>query len=165
MLTHPLTPIFGASATLIGANNQVDQNDYGASVELELATAAGTHTNRPVSGEILHLTFMTYETGSGAVLYPAGTLLIFASNPSVTAGDTAVTLAGRAQVIAQVTVAATDWQRDANGATATIYDQPVAFPPRSSLYLAWFHEDATSFNDAAGDDEILLVTAYIRRDS
>jgi hypothetical protein len=41
----------------------------------------------------------------------------------------------------------------------------VAFHNLQTLYLVWFHEDATSFNDAAGDDEQMILRLWYRRDT
>jgi len=158
MLAQPFDPVHEAGLTeLIGADEQVDQNDYSGSVAVSL----GLH----VSGEILQVTLYATETGTGAVLYPAGTLFLFDADPSISSGDTAMTLAARQTVIAQIPVTTGDWKTDANGASAAILDSPVAFHQVTSLYFAWLHEDATSFNDGAGDDESLDFNFWYRRDS
>jgi hypothetical protein len=158
MLTMPFESIQEIGVTeLVGADEQVDQNDYGASVEVALGTR--------ISGEFLHFTIYARETGTGAVQTPAGSLFILDADPATTAGDTAITAAERLTVIAEIPVAAADWQADANGASVTITDKPVAFHAVDTLYFLWFHEDATSLNDGAGDDEILEVNAWYRRDS
>ena len=142
---------------LIGVDEQVDQNDYGGSVAVSLPSLT--------SGEILSFVFYSTEDGTGAVQEPAGVLLILDADPAVAAGDTSITAAERVTVLGHVAVAATDWKSDANGASAFIYNQPVPFHEVSTLYLCWFHEDATSFNDAAGDDEQLECNFWYRRDS
>ena len=155
---HPLDAMLeGGLTELIGINEQVDQNDYGGSVAVALA---GTY-----SGEILSFAFYSTEDGTGAVQEPAGTLLILDADPAVSAGDTAITAAERVTVLGQVEVAAADWKSDANGASAFIYNQPVPFHELATLYFVWFHEDATSFNDGAGDDEQLEFDFWYRRDS
>ena len=162
----PFAPIHQTGlVSLIGINNQVDQNDYGASVKIDLAAAAGAHPNAPISGEILHLTLISREAGTGAVLAPAGVLYLFGADPEVDAGDTALESLARAAVIAQVEVETTDWKADAGGASATIFTKPVAFHALPALWAAWLHEDATSYNDVAGDDETLQLNAWFRRDS
>jgi hypothetical protein len=157
-LTQPFESIQELGVTeLIGADEQVDQNDYAASVEVALGSL--------VSGEFLQFTFYSRETGTGSVQTPAGSLFILDADPSIAAGDTAMTAAERLTVIAEIPVASADWQSDANGASVTITNTPVAFHAVDSLFFAWFHEDATSFNDGAGDDEILEFNAWYRRDS
>lgn len=166
MLTAPFDPIRKLGLiSLIGVDDQVDQNDYGASVEIDLVSYSGARVSAPISGEILQFTLISYESGTGAVQTPAGTLYLFSADPTISAGDTAMTAAERQTVIAAVEVEASDWKSDANGATATICNKPVAFQALSSLYAAWFHESATSYNDAAGDDEALAVSLWIRRDT
>lgn len=147
----------GGLTELIGTDEQVDQNEYGASVSVALA---GTY-----SGEILNVTFYTTEDGSGAILTPSGTLYIFDADPTIAAGDAVMTAADRITVIAQISVGAADWKSDANGASVTVFDKPASFHSLGTLYFAWFHEDATSFNDAGGDDEVLRTNFWYRRDS
>lgn len=161
MLSNPLYQIteLGLS-NLIGADQQVDQNDYGASVALTLGDGV-----RPVSGEFLSFLFYTAETGSGAVQTPAGTLLLLDADPAVSAGDTSITAAERFTVVGQIRVLASDWISDANGGSAFIHDQPLPFHSLTALYAVWFHEDTASFNDAGGDDETLQFNAWYRRDS
>jgi hypothetical protein len=144
---------------LIGINEQVDQNEYCNAV------IASLPSGQPMSGEILHVTLYTRETGSGAVLTPAGILYILDADPAVAAGATLITATVRRTVIAQIPIAAADWKSDAGGASVSVHNKPVAFHALKSLYFLWFHEDATSFNDAGGDDEILEVNAWYRRDT
>mgnify|MGYP001080208530 CR=1 FL=1 len=166
MLTHPFAPIHKLGpVTLIGPDHQVDQNDYSPSVALDLVAACDTRSAAPISGEILHVTLISTEAGDGSVLVPAGVLYLFSADPAITAGDTAITAAERATVIAQIEVETTDWKADANGASATVYTKPVAFHPLPALYAAWFHEDATAYNDAAGNNEQLQLVAWLRRDN
>jgi hypothetical protein len=161
MLSAPYWHITETALTqLIGSDEQVDQNDYGTSVAVTLGDGV-----RPCSGELLSFMFFSLESGSGAVQIPAGTLVILDADPAASAGDTAVSAAERVTILGQVAVAAADWQSDANGASAFIYNRPVPFHNLQTLYFLWFHEDATSFNDSAGDDEILQVKAWYRRDS
>jgi hypothetical protein len=162
-LTQPFNPIQELGITqLVGPDQQVDQNEYAASVAALLGPSG---YNKPISGEILHLTLFSRETGSGSVQTPAGQLLVLDADPATAAGDTSITAAERLTVIGAIPVTADDWISDANGASATIFTKPLAFHALHSLYLLWFHEDATSLNDAAGDDEILEVNAWYRMDS
>lgn len=144
---------------LVGINEEVNTDDYGASVQVSFGETA--------SGEFLAFMFVASETGSGAVHDSAGQLLIFDADPAISAGDTALVAAGAEHktLIGIVTVAASDWQTDANGGAAFIYNVPVPFHELGSVYLAWFHTDATDLNDAEGDDELLHVNAWYRRDS
>jgi len=161
MLSNPLYHITELGLTeLVGADEQVDQNDYGASVALTLGDGV-----RPNSGEFLSFAFYTTETGTGAILTPQGTLLLLDADPAVAAGDTSITAAERVTVLGHVKVLAGDWKGDANGASAYIYNQPLPFHNLQTLYAVWFHEDATTINSAAGDDEILQFNAWYRRDS
>ena len=161
MLSNPRYQITTTTrTTLVGADDQVDQNDYSDSIALTLGDGV-----RPVSGEILSAVFFSWEEGSGAVQTPAGTLLLLSADPAASAGDTALTAAERVTVLGHITVSAGDWQSDANGASVFVYNQPVPFHNLQTLYAVWFHEDATSLNDGAGDDELLAVQLWYRRDT
>ena len=144
---------------IIDKDDQVDQNDFSASVAL-----AVNIDDLPFSGELLSLVLVTSETGSGAVLTPAGTLILLDADPNVSAGDTALTLAEWQTAIGWVEIAAADWISDANG--GLVFKQiAVPFHQLGTIYAVWFHEDATSFNDAAGDDEEMHLNLWLRRDS
>ena len=161
MLTNPRYEMAEIGATeLVGADEQVDQNDYGASVAITLGDGV-----RPVSGEILSFMFYTHTTGSGAVLEPTGTLLILDADPAASAGDTDLAAAENLTILGAVNVEAADWTADANGARACIVDTPIPFHNLQTLYAVWLHTLATSFNDAGGDDEIMSMNAWYRRDT
>ena len=161
MLTNPRYEITESAHTiLIQSDDQVDQNDYSDSKSITLGDGV-----RPVSGEILSVMLFTWEEDAGAVQTPAGTLLFLDADPDVSGGDTALTTAERLTILGHVTVAAADWQSDANGASVCKLDQPVPFHSLNTLYAVWFHEDATSFNDGGTDDEFLSLKFWYRRDT
>jgi hypothetical protein len=161
MLTAPYYQITETgSQSLIGTDNQIDQYDYGEAATITLGDGV-----RPVSGEFLSFMFYSGESGSGAVQTPSGVLLLFDAPPVITAGDTAITLAARISIIGQVPVSASNWISDANGASQCVLDKPVPFHNLKKIYAAWYHTDATSLNDAGGDDEYLAFNAWYRRDS
>lgn len=161
MLTSPRFLIREIGITeLVGKDEQVDQNDYGGSVAVTLGDG-----NLPVSGELLAFSFHSTEEGTGAVQEPAGTLLLLDQDPAVAAGDTALAAAEHKTILGRVDVAAADWISDANGAIAYIYANPIPFHSLYTIYAVWLHTDATSFNDGAGDDEVLEFNAWYRRDS
>jgi hypothetical protein len=150
--------IEGGLTELVGKDEEVNTDDYGASVGVSLAETS--------SGEILSFAFYASEEDSGAVQDSAGKLLIFDADPSVSAGDTALAdVATWQTVIGKVSLVAGDWTTDANGGVAYVTDVPVPFHSLATLYFAWFHEDATDLNDAAGDDEVLDFNFWYRRDS
>lgn len=143
--------------TLIHSDDQVDQNDYGDACYLQLWG----------SGEMLGFHFLTLTEGEGAVIEPAGKLLIFKDAVTVTAGDTAITVAERVELIGMVQVNADDWQADANGASQYICCTPIAFPRADNyyIYFVFFLESAASFNDAGGDDEVMYFRVFYRLDT
>ena len=161
MLSNPLYHIYElASQSLIGINDQVDQDEYGDSIAITLGDGV-----RPCSGEFLSFNFTTRETGTGAILSPAGTLFLLDMDPAATAGDAALAAGTFGTIIGRIDVSATDWITDANGGNAYIPNKPIPFHNLQTVYAVWFHEDATSFNDGAGDDEYLSFNAWYRRDS
>jgi hypothetical protein len=147
----------GGLTELIGINEQVDQNDYCGSVGV---TLAGTY-----SGEILSIMLYSTEDGSGAVQTPEGYLYVFDADPSISSGDTSMTAAERVTVLGRAKVEATDWDTDANGGTAYVYDTPIPFHALATLYFVFKLTSATSLNDGAGDDEQLEFNFWYRRDS
>jgi hypothetical protein len=158
--TQPFEPIAGSGLTeLIGKDEQVDQNEYSASVALDVGI-----DDLPSSGEILSLVLVSIETGSGAVLTPAGNLILLDADPEAAAGDTALSAAEWQTVLGIVTIEAADWISDTGGA-AVFKQIAIPFHHLTSLYAVWDHTDATSYNDAAGDDEELHLNLWYRRDS
>lgn len=154
-LIQPFDEIRETGVTeLIGADEAVAQNQYSASVGVTLGTR--------ISGELIHITLFSR---GGDVLKPDGVLLVLDADPAAAAGDAALTAAERITVIGQILVETTDWQGDANGATASLVAELLAFHAVEALYFVWFHELATAFNSAAGDDETLEFNAWYRRDS
>lgn len=155
--TKPFSALLeGAVTELIGINEQVDQNEYAASVGVSLG---GTY-----SGEILQITLIATEDGTGAVIGQDGVLFFMDADPATTAGDTALAATEWPTVIAKIPVTGNDYSTDAGGGAVTI-TTPVAFHALSTIYVVYQHTGATSFNDAAGDDEQLEVNFWYRRDS
>ena len=155
---QPLSAILeGGLTELVGINEQVDQNEYSASVGVALG---GTY-----SGEILSFALYATEDGTGAVQDSDGWLLVLDADPATTAGDTALTAAEWVTVLGRARVTPADWITDANGGVAYIYDTPIPFHALATLYFVWLHKDATSLNDGAGDDEQLEFNFWYRRES
>jgi hypothetical protein len=158
MLTMPFDKIRESGVMeLVGINEQVDQNDYSGSVSFNLP---GT---QPASGLLLSFAFYATEDGTGAVQDSAGELLIFDADPNPTSGDTALTAAEWVTCLGRITVNAANWTTDANGGVAYIDDHQIPFHGVQTLYFVWFHTDATSLNDGAGDDEQLEVNIWYQR--
>lgn len=147
----------GGLTELIGINEQVDQNEYCASVGVALG---GTY-----SGEILSVCLYSTEDGTGAVQTPEGWLYLLDADPATSAGDTSITAAERVTVTGRWKIETTDWETDANGGTAYIFDTPVPFHALSTLYFVFKLLSATSINSAAGDDEQIEFSFWYRRDS
>lgn len=152
----PFMPIreFGVTE-LIGKDEKVDQNDYSASVSVDVSIKTP-----PTSGVIHTWAFFQSEDDGGAILSPAGELYIFDADPAVASGATAITSAEWITLIGVVDVAAADWVTDANGSCAYIADQPVYFHNVNTLYFSFKLTSSTAINSAAGDDEILEMNAW-----
>jgi hypothetical protein len=162
MLTLPQYGIQHIGVTeLVGKNEQVDQNEFGAEVEVTLTPTTG----RPVSGEFLSFTLYATEEGSGAVQDSDGELLIFTATTGVTAGNdgSGISAAEWQTCIGRIKVSPSDWTIEDAGGVAYICDKPIPFHDVQSLFFAWRHLDATSLNDAAGDDEVLDFDAWYVR--
>jgi len=147
----------GGLTELVGINEQVDQNDYSGSVGISLG---GTY-----SGEILSLALYATKDGSGAVQDSAGILYIFDADPLISSGDTSMSAVARVTAIGKIGIGAADWDTDTNGGLVYISNQPIPFHSMSSLYFVWKHLDATSLNDAAGDDEQMEFNFWYKRES
>ena len=155
-------PIEAGIQTLIGADEQVGVNNFSATLDYDLGQTYGATQVRPVSGEIQSILLVSSETGTGAVQEPTGWLFFMDADPNTTTNDAAITAAERATIIAQVEFFAADWDSDANGATAY---KTVAIPFHSTRYLyTIFRNEGAAINDVVGDDEIIQINLWYRRD-
>jgi hypothetical protein len=158
VLVKPFAGIVEAGTVeLIGINEQVDTDDYCASESVALGAAH--------SGEIVSVLLTTTEDDTGAILEPAGWLYFFDANPNTISGGVVMNVGARAFMLGRIKVEAADWDKDANGGSAYIFNQLVFFHSVSTLYVAFKLTSAVSFNDAAGDDEQLELNFWYRRDS
>jgi hypothetical protein len=155
-LVKPYSGILELGLTeLVGINEQVDQNDYSGSVDIDVSPGP-----QPSSGVIHTWAFYQTEDDGGAILSPAGTLYVLDADPAVSSGDTALAAAEWVTVVGTVTVGASDWTTDANGSVAYIVDSPIYFHRVATLYFTFKLTSATSINSAAGDDEQLEFNGW-----
>ena len=157
----PFQPVIELNVTeLIGIDEQVAQWEYSGSVAVNLGTAT--------SGVLLGVALYATETGTGQIISEDGILLVLDANPSVSPGDTHLVSGEWATIIGVVSISEDDWFEE-NAATtgAVIFYpcKPIAFHAISNLYFVYYHQGATSWNDVAGDDEILQLNGWIRVDS
>ena len=139
---------------LIGINEQVDPAEYGASVT---TTLEGT-------GVITKVCLIATEEGSGGILKPNGTLILFDTDPTIAFGDASITAGERVTILAQLTFSDTDYQEDANGASNCQATEETYHT--STVFASWFlAAGEPSFNDVAGDDEKLELNVLYSRDS
>ena len=148
---------------LVGKDEEVNTSDWGEDIAFTL---------RPedVSGEVLGINLVgrlfsaTGGTTGANIPVPAGKLFFFDADPGLSVGDTELTSGIHDNIIGEVVVAASDWYLDAKG-SAAYFDNPIAFYSLKTLYMAWFHTDATDINDATDDDEVLeMVFRYRTED-
>ena len=139
---------------LIGVDDQVSQDQYSGSVEVVLP--------EELSGEILGVTF--YSTG-GLIIVESGELFFFDVDPSIAVGAAGIGAAQWPTSIGNIPVAPSDWTADGDGAHANIKKEPVTIHSVSSLFLSYKHTGTTQWNSLSGDDELLQVNLWIRRDS
>ena len=142
---------------LVGIDEQIDQNDLGGAVSVALSSEGH-------SGEILNVTLVSTEDGSGAVQVPDCTLFVFNADPDIDPGDVAMAAASRLLEVGQVTFATGDWKSDANGASQT-KAVALSFERVTALWFALLNASATGLNDAAGDDEQIELIFRYRRDN
>lgn len=161
---RPFSPVKECGLTeLVGINEQVDQGEIGASVGIAVPDIPENRASDP-SGEILSVTLYLTEDGTGTLFAADGTLIILDADPASSAGDASLSAAEAVTVLALVPVVDADWLANATGYIA---NKIVAIPfhTGTTLYFVWFHQDATSLNDVAGDDFQLEMNCWYRRDS
>lgn len=151
----PFTGMVPITDTLVDVDEQIDQNDYGASVGV---SAAGQ------SGELLSLVLYSHESGSGAIMVPDCEVYIFNSDPAISFGATSLSTAAWDACIGMVEIDTADWRSDANGGMVS---KAIAIPfyASSGLWFALKNLSATAINSAAGDEESITFQAFYRRDS
>jgi len=148
---------------LVGKDETLAPTNYAGSVEIPL------DANGSASGEILGVTLIQREEGSGSLLSVDGDLIILNADPSIAAN--AVTLGAAAaiwqSIVGAIPIANSDWRptstEDANGQYVHKI-QAIPFESARSLWATFFLASATTMNDAGGDDEILECILRYRRD-
>ena len=134
---------------ITGINEQVDQNEFGASRLLNIV-------GRQHDGKITMITLIATEDGTGAILGNAITLYFFRSDPVIGVGDADLSIADANACIGKIEVYEGDWETFASSGIATITPNfPYTSDGSGSIYCACVNRSATSYNSAAGDDEQL----------
>jgi len=153
-------PIEVGLTQLIGIDDvEVSLNDFSATADLAIGATYGAGNARLVSGEIQSILLVS---SGAAVQVPAGWLFFFDVDPDTTSGDTALQLVDRQAIIGQVEIGAADWDTDATAATAY---KAVAIPFHAvdTLYVV-FRNESAAINNVAGDDELIQINVWYRRD-
>jgi len=146
----------GGLTELIGIDEQVNTSQYNASIGVALA---GTY-----SGEIVKICLYATEDDTGIIIAENATLIILDADPATATAAIAIGAAERITIIAHFAFAGADYQSDANGAS-NCQSTTEAFHSLATLYFLYFHEGATQWNSAAGDQEQLQFNFWYRRES
>ncbi len=154
ILETGLLELIGEDSTEVSASG-----DYSNTADLALG---GTF-----SGEILSFMLASHENGSGAVQEGNGVMYFFDADPDVSAGDTALAVIGaeHATIIGITQIQAGDWDSDASGA---VVHKTVAIPFHAiaTVFAVYRNTDASAvWNSAVGDNEVLDINMWFRRDS
>lgn len=143
---------------LIGKDEQVAQNQFGAHVEISIGASG-----KNVSGEILNVVIIS---SGGDKIGEAGRLYFFDADPTITAGAGDMTLAEAKLLIGQIEIAASDWKNAGGTPTVkTVFKEvAIGFHAVPSIFAAYFHAGATQINSAGGDDEVFDFNVWYRTD-
>jgi len=141
-----------ATATLVGADDAVAVSKFTNSAKIELPG--------PMSGDIVSVTLVSTETGTGAVQSVTGDLLFLSADPDVSAGDADLTAAEWKTVIGRIPVTSDKWVSKTAG--AVWFDEVlVPFEELDGLWAVFIMDSGSSMNSAAGDDEILELQVRV----
>ena len=142
---------------LIGKDEAVAVNDWCVEASFTLPVPDS-------NGQVLGITLNTRKDdatgGTGTILLPSGRLMVFDSAPSITVGDAALASGVHETVLGSVAIANGDWYTDTMGSIVT-KETLIPFYSLKTLYFAFYYTLATGMNSAAGDDEIMEMTAQI----
>ena len=150
-----VTALIGKDDAEITAGEYTNTADFALSADLD------------ESGEILSVLLVSSESGSGAVQTPAGVLYFFDADPDTSAGDTALVAAGveHKTLLGFVTINSTDWVSDASGGAA-FKAVSIPFHITATIYAVFQTAvGAGAINSAVGDDEMIDLNFWYRRDS
>ena len=153
-------PIETALYTIIGADDAVGINQFSGTVDIDIGQTYGDTQVRIVAGEIQSI--LLVSSAAAAPIEPTGWLFFMDADPATGVGDAALALVDRQALIAQVEIVAADWDSDATAASAY---KVVALPFHDVRYLyTVFRNEGLHINDAGGDDEVICVKLWYRRD-
>lgn len=138
---------------VVGINEQVDASEYADEVSF---APVGT-------GKIVKICVITSETGSGVILTPAVNIIFFDADPTITVGDASITAAEAATIVADLSFSAADYQTDAaQGHNCQEVEESFHSITFATIFL---QAGEVSVNSAAGDDEIVQLHIWYRRNS
>ena len=153
------------SVTVVTSAIEIVDKDDAEVANGEYSNAVACSFGTTSSGKIESVVLRMTELDAGAILSPAGSILFFNADPSISAGDADISAAQAAMLCGQIDVAAADWTADTAVAwVVAIPSNPVPFESLSELYICWSHADATPINSGATDDEEMYATVRISLD-
>lgn len=150
-LLHANSPTTAISTIeLVGINEQVDASRWTDEVAI-----APTGTGKLVKVCVI--------SSGGAVLTPSIHLTFFGTDPTITLNDAAITAAEAATIRADVSLDSADYQADTTQAHNC---QEIEESFDSISHVAFFLKSGqTTINSAGGDDELIQLVTWYRRDS
>jgi len=151
--------------TLIGVNDQIAQNEFGASQQIDVD--GGESNEATLTAEIVGITLVSRESGSGVIIKAPIDFMMFNSDPSISAGDTSLNTAQLDALVSVINITTGDYASTlTNAAVGTkSLAHPFITDGTGKLWISPINRSATTYNSAVGDDEILSARVYIRRDN
>ncbi|MCG3207332.1 MAG: hypothetical protein FOGNACKC_00932 [Anaerolineae bacterium] len=141
---------------LIGINESVSNNGFGASVAVVLSAA--------YSGQIEQI-ILVKTPGSGTSSKPTGKLLIFDADPTILLNASDMSVAALNAVIAVVDVQTGDWVVSVAAGEVAKLDVAIPFHALGTFYLAFQNTSGAAINGLAGDDVAIQANIWFTRQS
>ena len=161
-------PVVPFSALLeVGITALIGPDDAEIAAGGELSNTADLALTTTLSGEIVSVLLVSYETGSGAVQFGRGRILFFDADPNTSAGDSDLAAAGAEYltILGIVDIEKGDWDSDATGA-AVFKSVAIPFHAIGTVYAVYRNTDGSAvWNSAVGDNEELDINIWYRRES
>lgn len=146
------------NVTLLSAADALAQNDFTASVRLEVAAGQNLRHRRAYITKIL---LATGKIGTGTVRTPALVLYFFHTDPVIALGTEDLTDAQRGDIVAKAVISSGDWTADANGADLIVKDlEAILLNTSGDLWLAVKSTDTVTLAGDAVNGETLTLLDF-----
>lgn len=154
-----------ADVTLIGPNDDVNTNEFGASQSVDIDTEEGT--SGTLTGEIVGARWVSRESGTGSIFKAAFDLVVFSADPSLSAGTTTLTAAKLDSIVTIAAFTTGDYigTLSAGAVGYKALAHPFITNGSGKVWIAPINRSSFNFNSAAADNEILKARLYFRRDN